>query len=180
MNGNVIFIAGVYGVGKSTICKKLSDYFKIPAFSCSELISRKNGENYGPNKYVANKINNQVLLINSVKEEVIKSSHIFLTGHFCIFNKDNNVDILPEFVYKELYLEKILLLEADANIIINNLKNRDEKKYTINEMEKLQLFENKQATKIAYDLKIPLIKYKMKFDKFDFERIKNIIEGSEI
>lgn len=32
MDKGIIFIAGVYGVGKSTVCRKLENYLKIPAF----------------------------------------------------------------------------------------------------------------------------------------------------
>lgn len=44
MNNGVIFIAGVYGVGKSTICNNLNKSLGIPAYSSSKLISEINGE----------------------------------------------------------------------------------------------------------------------------------------
>lgn len=34
-----IFVAGTYGVGKSTLCNKLSTALKIPDFSAGDLIS---------------------------------------------------------------------------------------------------------------------------------------------
>ena len=42
-----IFVAGTYGVGKSTLCNKLSTALKIPDFSAGDLISAVNGETYG-------------------------------------------------------------------------------------------------------------------------------------
>lgn len=47
MNGSTIFIAGVYGTGKSTLCSALSERLRIPAFSAGNLISEINGEQYG-------------------------------------------------------------------------------------------------------------------------------------
>ena len=44
MHGGVVFIAGVYGVGKSTLCNMLSNSLHIPAFSSGDLNSEKNGE----------------------------------------------------------------------------------------------------------------------------------------
>jgi len=38
MNNGVIFIAGVYGVGKSTICNNLNKSLGIPAYSSSKLV----------------------------------------------------------------------------------------------------------------------------------------------
>ena len=58
MNGSTIFIAGVYGTGKSTICSALAERLHIPAFSAGDLISVINGEQYGANKAVADKDNN--------------------------------------------------------------------------------------------------------------------------
>ena len=47
VNDGVIFIAVAYGVGKSTLCNKLSNFSNIPAFSSGDLISKKNGKKYG-------------------------------------------------------------------------------------------------------------------------------------
>lgn len=179
MCGKVIFVAGLYGVGKSTLCNKVSEYLNIPAFSSSDLISEKNGEKYGANKTVKNKDNNQKLLINSVKEKTAKSPQILLAGHFCIFDVHNKVEFLPEFVYKELDLSKIILLEADANTIIENLQKRDHKKYTIENINELLVAESLQAQKIAIELNIPIVAHRMKFNQSDFEILKSIIEGSE-
>ena len=40
----VIFVAGSYGVGKSTLCEKLSYRMDLPFYSASDLISEVNGE----------------------------------------------------------------------------------------------------------------------------------------
>ena len=39
-----IFIAGSYGVGKSTLCDNLSRVSGVPAYSAGDLISCINGE----------------------------------------------------------------------------------------------------------------------------------------
>lgn len=179
MCGKVIFVAGAYGVGKSTFCNKVSESLNIPSFSSGDLISEKNGEKYGANKTVKNKENNQKVLINAVKEKIAKSPKILLAGHFCIFDAHNKVEFLPEFVYKELDLSKIILLEADANTIIGNLQKRDNKKYTVENINELLAAESLQAHKIAIELNIPIVTHRMNFNQSDFEILKSIIEGSE-
>ena len=47
MKTGVVFIAGTYGVGKSTLCNNLSSVLGIPSFSAGDLISEVNGEIYG-------------------------------------------------------------------------------------------------------------------------------------
>lgn len=179
MHGGVVFIAGMYGVGKSTLCNMLSNSLNIPAFSSGDLISEKNGEKYGANKTVKDKEYNQRLLVSAVEEKLIESPEMILAGHFCIFSSVNEVEILPEFVYKELHLSRIILLEADAAVIIDNLQNRDNKNYSLKDIKELLDAENLQAKKIATELNIPLITHKMNFDESDFEQIISVIKGSD-
>ena len=106
-----IFIAGIYGVGKSTLCDNLSKMLGIPAYSAGDLISSVNGEHYGANKAVTDKISNQAILALQVQELLKVTPQILLAGHFCIFDKDNNIDYLPENVFSDLEIEKMLLLK---------------------------------------------------------------------
>lgn len=175
VNEGVIFIAGAYGVGKSTLCNKLNNLLNIPAFSSGDLISKKNGEKYGTNKVVKDKDYSQQLLIDAVNKIIINSPKLILAGHFCIFNSTNGVEILPEFVYREIHLSKIILLEANADIIIDNLQHRDNKKYSLKEIKILSDTENLQAKKIAKELNIPLVPHKMKFDESDVNKIISVI-----
>lgn len=50
MKSGIIFLAGIYGVGKSTLSVKLSKKLHIPEYSASNLISKYNDEMYGKNK----------------------------------------------------------------------------------------------------------------------------------
>lgn len=47
MKDGIIFVAGIYGVGKSTLCERLSISIGIPCYSAGDLISAINGEIYG-------------------------------------------------------------------------------------------------------------------------------------
>lgn len=123
-----IFVAGTYGVGKSTLCNKLSTASKIPDFSAGDLISAVNGETYGANKVVRDKDANQNILASQVKQLLKSTPSIILAGHFCIFDINGNVDTLPSRVFYDLEIETILLLEASSLQIIKNLSMRDKKR----------------------------------------------------
>lgn len=123
-----IFVAGTYGVGKSTLCNKLSTALKIPDFSAGDLISAVNGETYGANKVVRDKDANQNILASQVKQLLKSTPSIILAGHFCIFDINGNVDTLPSRVFYDLEIETILLLEASSLQIIKNLSMRDKKR----------------------------------------------------
>ena len=86
-----IFVAGSYGVGKSTLCAALSKQLNIPTYSAGDLISFINGEKYGANKVVHNKDTNQDILATEVEKKLNQKPTILLAGHFCIFDKLNHV-----------------------------------------------------------------------------------------
>ena len=85
MKKRILFVAGVYGVGKTTLCDILSEKYLISSYSSSELISKCNHEEYGKNKYVTNSNRNQEILVNQVNK--IKDESFILNGHFCLKEK---------------------------------------------------------------------------------------------
>lgn len=178
MDKKIIFVAGTYGVGKSTLCNKLGKKLNIPAYSSGDLISEVNGEIYGANKVVKDKMVNQNILISAVKRKLSMNPIFILAGHFCIFNKKGDVEILPEFVYKEMPISKIILLETGIDTIINNISTRDNKLYSSDAIKSLILTERKQAEIISRQLNLPLYIHKMNFDQTDVEKISSIIQGS--
>ena len=123
MKKRILFVAGVYGVGKTTLCDILSEKYLISSYSSSELISKCNHEEYGKNKYVTNSNRNQEILVNQVNK--IKDESFILNGHFCLKEKNNKVILLENEVFKKLNLSCILLLSASVEIIKENLFKRD-------------------------------------------------------
>ena len=175
MKGSTIFIAGVYGTGKSTLCSASCKRLHIPAFSAGDLISKINGEQYGANKAVADKDYNQVLLAQRVRELTDEHRQIILAGHFCIFNADNGVEILPESVYSALSIARIVLLESDIQTIIANLRRRDGKDYSEKSVSMLIEKEREQSKRISKQLKCPLDIYKMTFTDRDLNYIASLL-----
>ena len=174
---SVIFVAGVYGVGKSTLCNKLSSATGIPAFSAGDLISDINGETYGRNKVVKDAKNNQDILISAVDAKLEECPHFLLAGHFCIVDKDNEVELLPEYVFSKLHLSQIILLEANVLRIAENINGRDHRKYPAQTLERLIACERSQAQRVAKELKIPLTIHNMQFNYSDEEALANLLLG---
>lgn len=162
-----IFVAGVYGVGKSTLCDSLADILGIPSYSAGDLISQVNGETYGANKTVQDKFSNQDILALAVDEKLKRSPTILLAGHFCIFDKHNHVDKLPSDIFKKLHIQHILLLEADEKRIIQNLNQRDGKHYTTQQISSLLAAEHEAAEEVAKSNGYRFSAHKMNFDQND-------------
>ena len=177
MKGSTIFIAGVYGTGKSIMCSALSEKLHIPAFSSGDLISAINGEQYGVNKAVINKENNQVLLAERVRKLNYENEQIILAGHFCIFNADNGIEVLSESVYLALNIERIVLLEADVQTIIANLSHRDGKYYSAKNVSMLAEKEREQCERISKMLKYHLDIHTMTFTDSDLKCVASLLCG---
>lgn len=164
---STIFLAGIFGVGKSTLGSKVSDQTGIPFYSAGDLISHINGEQYGANKLVANKNKNQTILIDAVTQLLRGTEHILLAGHFYIINKEGELDKLPEIVFEKLEIEKIILIEADCHSIISNLIERDKKEYSVELIQDLMLQEHQAAILMAERLSCPLVIHHMKYSNED-------------
>lgn len=172
MKSQIIFIAGIYGVGKSFLCNKLSCTFNIPFYSSGDLISQLNGEVYGSNKSVKDKDKNQDLLIEAVNKKLINEKNFLLAGHFSILNSNMEIELLPDYVFEQLHIKIIVLLEADPCCIAENLKKRDNKEYPIDVLIKMSCIEKEQAVITANRLNIPLITYKLSYEESDERELK--------
>lgn len=173
----VIFIAGVYGVGKSTICEKLSLDTLIPHYSSSDLITNAVGEVYGRNKSVTDIDNNQKNLIHQVENLLKVNTQILLSGHFTIFDENCNVIRLETNVFERLNIDSIVLLENKADVIVNNLNKRDDKIYDIQHITNLIISEEDMCVEISQLLKLPMIKYQLTYSNIDLVNLKNMIIG---
>lgn len=172
-----IFIAGTYGVGKSTLCSALSKVLAIPAYSAGDLISNVNGEQYGATKAVKDKEANQDILAMEIKKKLEQYPTILLAGHFCIFNKLNCVEELPHSVFEKISLERILLLEADPEQILANLSVRDKKKYEYRQIERLIREERRVAEEISQKCNCDLHIHQMTFDDSDWKKCCDLLSS---
>ena len=174
--GTVIFVSGVYGVGKSTLCWNLSQNNHLPSYSAGDLISKINGEKYGANKKVNNINQNQDILVDETMNILKNQDLVILAGHFCIMGENGKPEELPTDVYCKLNLSLIILLEANSDRIVNNLKLRDGIQYSKKQMEVFLDAERTCAYKISENLKIPLIIHDMKFDDSDMQKINRLLK----
>ena len=173
---NIIFIAGIYGIGKDYLVSKTASKFDIIKYSASDIISQAVGEKYGSNKYITDKNANQDALIEFFKNRD-NNKLVLLTGHFCILDKNNNVVRLPEYTYNKLRIKHIICFNADVGIIQDNLNNRDGKMYDLDVLDKLQEEELNFSYEIAENNNIKYTIFDNHFKEEDILRFENILIG---
>ncbi len=147
----------------------------IPFYSAGDLISQINGETYGANKSAANKEHNQDILSMQIEHLLEQHDRILLAGHFCIVNKQGNVDRLPNDVFKKLHIDKIILLEAEEHKIAGHLQTRDGKKYPPELVSALLQTEREMTYDISENLNCPIVAYCMSYTPADVSTIEQAL-----
>lgn len=175
MGNGVIFVAGVYGVGKSYLCKKVADSTNIKYYSAGDLISEINGEQYGDNKKVSDVDDNQNILIRCI-EEKIKTQNIILAGHMCIFDRAGNISRIDLKQIEKMHIKCLILLRADISLVKNNLEKRDNIEYPFDIILNLMETEKEQFYKLSSMLNLKPNIINMTYSECDVEEMKKYIE----
>ncbi|MBD2569276.1 ATP-binding protein [Anabaena lutea] len=155
----IIFVGGIHGVGKTTLCKNIESRYNIKHFSASNLIAEEKTEEHLRNKQVKNIAGNQDFLVTAINK-YFKSEHWYLLdGHFCLLNKDNEITKIPYSTYEDISPSAILILVDEPENIYTRLSLRDSIKYNLALLRSFQEQEIDYADYIKDKLNIPYIMY---------------------
>ncbi|WP_233959234.1 ATP-binding protein [Pectobacterium versatile] len=150
----IVMVAGVYGVGKSTVSNKLSKDFNIKFYSASDLIKTEKGySNWDKDKKTDQVKNNQEYLIAAINK--MSGYDFLLDGHFCLINKDGNIENIDIFTIKQLDIDAVLLLKEEPGIISRRLFDRDKIFWDERFISKMQENEEAQAKLFTNENDIP-------------------------
>lgn len=153
----LIFIGGIHGSGKGTVCKEICDKWPVKHLSASDLIKWKEISLDEKNKKVANVSLTQERLIIGLNAATVTDRVYLLDGHFCLLNKDNQTEKVPMVTFTEIAPMLLSIVIDDVNTIQRRLSTRDGKDYSFDVLEKMQQAEQANAKEVATQLNIPLI-----------------------
>lgn len=174
MTNNIIFIGGIHGVGKGTICQKLSQRYNFIHISASQVlkweeISEKE------NKNVKNFESTQERLIYGLNEIIKPDKKYLLDGHFSLLNSEGFPERIPEVTFSKINPSAIAIITCDLKTILNRLQNRDNRLYDINILRKMQKLELESAEKISLKLNLPFFN----IESSDDELLKDFLTNYE-
>jgi adenylate kinase len=147
-----IFVGGVHGVGKGSLCKCLADSLMSEYVSASKLLQWNSKL-----KFVNNVRGNQEILAELLFSNTQSDFSYIIDGHFALWNKDHACEPVPLKTFVNLNLSAIVLVTCTSEIIQNRLKERDNILYKLEDIIQLQDLEIKQAKYVAEALSIPII-----------------------
>jgi Archaeal adenylate kinase len=151
----LIFIGGIHGVGKTTLCNEIVNIYQIPAFSASRIISELKNQNFPSDKLIPDIDVNQALLIEGLKNTKSKEQLFILDGHFCLINENRSISKIPETVFQQIGPTACIVVIDNVNSIIRRLKTRDNIDYEPAFIKHFQDEEINHAISLANTLNIP-------------------------
>ena len=156
MEAYSIFVAGVHGAGKSTLCKDLAPRIDAHYVTASSLI--RNVKRLDNGKVTSQIDDNQRVLVSEFSDLIGRHSSIILDGHFCLLNKLGLVEELPIKVFAKLLISKIVVVTATATQIYKRLDLRDGSTHQL-EVEDIEVFQRaelERAYAVSNELHLPL------------------------
>ena len=156
MNKGIIFIGGVHGVGKGTLCKRLASDLKITHLSASEVLKWSDFNADSSNKQVADISATQDRLLMNLGKLIQPNETYLLDGHFCLLNKGGKIEKVPNEVFVGINPKKIVVICENPEIICEHLFQRDGKNYDVSQIKQMQIIEREHAQHIAELLRIPM------------------------
>lgn len=152
-----IFVAGIHGVGKTYLAKRLPAQSGLMYTSASTLIKEERAlPAWNADKHVADVDANQVALAQAVARRNAAGTALLLDGHFVLLGQDGHFVPLGAEVFKALNLSAVVLIEAPPDVVAKRVTQRDELHRSPSWLADFLGRERAQAELICTELTLPL------------------------
>lgn len=156
---NIIFIDGIHGVGKGTICKEIISKTDLIHITASQMLNW-NEISDRDNKLVKNISLTQERLIIALKNLIKKDENYLLDGHFCLLNSNEIPSRIDEATFDKINPKVIAIVIDYVEKIAQRLEIRDGKIYDIKILNELQQMEIEYSKYLSNKYSIPHIEIK--------------------
>ena len=152
----IVFVAGIHGVGKSSMCARLAEAVGAAHLSSGALIrqSLMGTPESASEKPVGDVGKNQDALIAALSAQGARE--IILDGHFVLLKAAGTFADVPLATFAELAPVGVLLILDEAEAIATRLWARDGTRYDQSLLEELQRRENAAACEVTRAIGAPL------------------------
>ncbi len=175
-NKKIFFIGGIHGVGKGTICGKISDRININSIAASSLLKWKEvPESVDHNKKVNDIPDTQNRLLNGINQ--LNEGIYLVDGHFCLLDSDEKIVGVPFEIFNAMNPINLALIVQEPRIIAKRLYLRDGLDYDVNLISDMQETEITHAKMISDKLKIQLFIIENEDIELYVNEIKRLIKN---
>ncbi len=164
---NIIFIGGIHGVGKGTICKKLSTAKRITHLTASKVLKWEE-ISAKENKVVNNLETTQNRLIKGLDAFIQNTDTYLLDGHYCLLNSRKEPQKISEKTFEIIAPKVMAIVIEDTEIIFERLKLRDGTRYNFSLLNEMQEMEIEYAKFLSSKYNKPYVEiYKGNYSKLN-------------
>ncbi|EIB6518886.1 TPA: AAA family ATPase [Enterococcus faecalis] len=154
-----ILLAGIHGVGKSTLLDQIEKVYPIEAYTISSLIKKADQQIDTSNKQTKEITENQNLWKKELKKIDSLSPKIILDGHFTLLNNTGEIVPLPFETFENVDIVGIVLKKEIPEVIQSRLFNRDNHAWELERIQEFQEVEENTVRSYSLNAKIPLFVY---------------------
>lgn len=152
----LIFVGGIHGVGKTTMCAAIAAELGVEHLSAGEMIRAYRRDTADTCKAVRDVQGNQDTLVEALEQRVIASNGLLLDGHFCLLHNGNIVDV-PTATFVGLRPIGCIVVVDDVNAIAARLLARDGTCYSPDLLGAMAQSEIRRATEVCEQIACPLL-----------------------
>ena len=167
----IIFVGGIHGVGKTSICRAIESKIDIELRSASVLLRWKELPRGGTQKRVWDINETQRLLIEEIDKQLDRSRYYLLDGHLCLLDHQGQSKRIPFSTMTAISPIAICVVTENPLKIAERLSLRDNKFYSTTDLDEMQNEEMQYGIEIAEKLSIPFVSTK----SGDIEPLINLI-----
>lgn len=153
-----IFVAGIHGVGKTYLAKRLPAGSGLMHTSASTLIKEERAlPDWNADKRVADVDANQVALAQAVARHNAGGTALLLDGHFVLLGQEGQFIPLGVEVFRALNLRAVVLIETPPDVVAaRRVTQRDELYRDSTWLTDFMNRERAQAELVCTELNLPL------------------------
>lgn len=148
------FICGIHGAGKTSFARELSQCLNVGCYSAGSLIMNKSNDVIYDYKKVSSVEGNQRVLLEAIND--INDEKFIIDGHLCLINSLDKIERIERKVFLQMHIERLYIVIAQAENIVKNLRDRDEKNWSLEFIERFQKEEIEYACELSEFLNVPL------------------------
>jgi adenylate kinase len=153
----LVFMGGIHGVGKSSVCALLAASTGVEVISASAVIRKELTSGVTDiDKAVADVGGNQSLLVRGLQKVVSgrNSTHL-LDGHFALRTTTGSIEKIDACVFETIGVRHIMCLYDDPVAITRRLQDRDGFLGNVTQVAELQQAEVEHAVRVSMYLQVP-------------------------
>lgn len=152
----VLFVGGIYGVGKSALCSRIGSALGVKHLTASDLIKYSPAPDDPTGKAVDDLRANQERLVHVLRTVVAEGEKVLLNGHFTLLQREGRISPVPIETFRAIAPSAMLLVVGKPEEIRRRLVEREGRDFDLELIKALDHAERQHAEQVSQRLRLPL------------------------